>query len=131
MLIGAALAASLAAPLGGSALAEDPPIKRTVLQRSDVPGAEGKEVVMYEALIGPGASSGRHTHPGPETFYVVEGALILEPDGQEPATLRKGESGRNPPEHVHNVKNASATEPARVVAVVVAPKGAPLATPAK
>jgi hypothetical protein len=62
---------------------------------------------------------------------VLEGALILEPDGHDPATLRKGQAGYNPPEHVHNVKNASAAEPAKALAVLVAEKGQPLATPVK
>lgn len=127
------LAAAIAGGLAGSdaARAQDPPVKRTILQRNDLPGAEGKEVIMYEALIAPGAESGRHFHPGPEHFYVLDGAMILEADGHQPATLRKGETGHNPPEHVHNVKNASASEPAKALAVVIAEKGQPLATPVR
>jgi quercetin dioxygenase-like cupin family protein len=133
MLIVAALAAAVAGGLAGSdkVLAQEPPVKRTVIQRNDLPGAKGKEVVMYEALIAPGAESGRHFHPGPEHFYVLEGALVLEADGHEPATLHKGQAGHNPPEHVHNVKNASASEPAKALAVLIAEKGQPLATPVK
>jgi quercetin dioxygenase-like cupin family protein len=110
-------------------LAQQPPIKRTVLQQKDLEGAAGREVVMYIAEIIPGGVAGRHFHPGPELFYVMEGALTLEPEGQAPIVLKKGESGYNSAKAVHNAKNASATETAKVLAVLIGEKGAPLSTP--
>jgi quercetin dioxygenase-like cupin family protein len=112
-------------------LAQQPPIKRTTLQQKDLEGVPGREVVMFVADIVPGGAAGRHFHPGPEFFYVLEGAITLEPDGQPPVTLKKGDSGHNLAKAVHNAKNASTTEPAKVLGVLIGEKGAPLSTPAQ
>jgi quercetin dioxygenase-like cupin family protein len=112
-------------------LAQQPPIKRTVLQQKDIEGVPGREVVMFLAEIIPGGVSGRHLHPGPEFFYVLEGSLTLEPEGQAPITLKKGDSGYNTAKAVHNAKNGSTTETAKVLGVLIGEKGAPLSTPAQ
>jgi quercetin dioxygenase-like cupin family protein len=112
-------------------MAQQAPVTRTTLQQKDIEGVAGKEFVMYVADIIPGGVAGRHSHPGPEVAYVVEGSLIVEPDGQTPLTLKKGDSFHNPAKAVHNAKNGSATEPAKVLVVMIGEKGAPLATPVK
>jgi quercetin dioxygenase-like cupin family protein len=110
-------------------IAQQAPITRTILQQKDLEGTAGREVVMYRAEVAPGAAAGRHYHPGPELIYVLEGSLILEPDGHAPATLKTGESSHMPAKHIHNARNASATEPVKVVVFLVGEKGQPLATP--
>ncbi len=92
-------------------------------------GAAGREVIMYRAEIVPGGVAGRHYHPGPELVYVLEGVLLLEPDGRPPMTLNAGESAHMPAKHIHNAKNASTTQPVKVVVFLVGEKGQPLATP--
>jgi quercetin dioxygenase-like cupin family protein len=104
------------------------PIKRTELLRVDIKEAEGREGVMFVVDLAPGAVAGRHFHPGPEFFYVLEGTVIAEPDGHPPVTLKKGETGHNPTRHVHNAKNGSTSEPARVLVFLLSKKGKPLAT---
>ena len=112
-------------------MAQPAPVTRTTLQQKDIEGAAGKEVIMYIADIIPGGVAGRHFHPGPEVAYVLEGSLIVEPDGQPTLTLKKGDSFHNPAKAVHNAKNGSTTEPAKVVVVMIGEKGAPLSTPVK
>ena len=112
-------------------VAQQQPIKRTILQQKDLEGAPGREVVMYRAEVVPGGVAGRHYHPGPELLYVVEGSLIIEPDGEKSMTLKVGESMHMPPKHIHNAKNASTKAPAKVVVFLVGEKGQPLATPVK
>jgi quercetin dioxygenase-like cupin family protein len=112
-------------------MAQQAPIKRTTLQQKDIEGVAGKEVIMYTAEVTPGGVAGRHFHPGPEVGYVLEGSLVLEPEGQPPMTLKKGESFHNPAKGVHNAKNGSATQPAKVLVVLIGEKGAPLSTPVK
>jgi len=112
-------------------IAEQAPVTRTILQQKDLEGVPGKEIVMFRAELAPGAALGRHYHPGPEMFYVLEGALALELDGQAPVTLKAGESGYSPAKYVHNGKNPSATEPTKLLGFWVAEKGQPLATPVK
>jgi quercetin dioxygenase-like cupin family protein len=109
--------------------AQQQPVTRTILHQKDLEGVAGREVIMYRAEIVPGGAAGRHYHPGPELVYVVEGALLLEPDGQSPITLKAGESAHMPAKHIHNAKNDSTTQPTKVLVFLVGEKGQPLATP--
>jgi quercetin dioxygenase-like cupin family protein len=132
VLLGLIVAATAGGIIGTKVVnAQDQPIKRTELQRSDLVGAEGKEVVVFQAEIAPGAETGRHFHPGPEYLYILEGTMILQPDAHEPMTLTKGQSANNPAKHVHNGKNTSTTEPVKVLGFLISDKGQPLATPVK
>ena len=116
--------------LGHSVLiAQQTPVTRTILQQKDLEGVAGREVIMYRAEAIPGGVAGRHYHPGPELAYVLEGALIIELDGQPPVTLKAGESVHVPAKHLHNARNASTTEPVKVLVFLVGEKGQPLATP--
>jgi quercetin dioxygenase-like cupin family protein len=102
-------------------------IKRTMLQKVDVPGTN-YETVTAIAEIAPGASSGRHTHPGPETGYVIEGEFTLLVDGQPAKALKAGDSYQIPASAVHDVK--SSDKGMKVMAVYIVERGKPLATPA-
>ena len=114
--------------LAGSGIAQDQPIKRTELLRSDMPGVPGKEVVVFVADFAPGAVSVRHHHPGEEIIYQLEGTLLLKPDNGNTITLHKGQIDRSPAGRVHEARNGSATEPDRQLIVLVgADKGQPLA----
>ncbi|MGH8064342.1 MAG: cupin domain-containing protein [Candidatus Entotheonellia bacterium] len=109
--------------------AQQQPVTRMILQQKDLEGIAGREVIMYRAELVSGGVAGRHYHPGPELLYVLEGALILEHDGQAPMTLKAGESAHVPAKHIHNAKNASTTGPVKVLVFLVGEKGQPLATP--
>jgi quercetin dioxygenase-like cupin family protein len=118
--------------LGDRLLGAQPqPIKRTELLKTDVAGMEGKEGIMYIAELAPGAAAGKHTHPGPEFAYVLEGALTLEVEGQAPKTFKAGEAFNNPSKVVHDAKNGSTSAPTKVLVVLIGEKGQPLATPVK
>ena len=125
------LAVGIAVRIIGSHVlnAQPQPVTRTILQQQDLEGVTGKEVIMYRAEVVPGGAAGRHFHPGPELVYVLEGTLILEPDGQPPMTLKAGESAHMPATHIRNAKNTSATAPTKVLVFLVGEKGQPLATP--
>ncbi|MEZ5650039.1 MAG: cupin domain-containing protein [Burkholderiaceae bacterium] len=103
-------------------------IKRTPLQRFAVPGTT-YETVIGLADIAPDVSIGRHTHPGPESGYIMAGGFDLMIDGQPVRTLKAGDSYVVPEHTVHDAK--SGREGARVIATYVIPKGRPLASPAK
>jgi quercetin dioxygenase-like cupin family protein len=111
-----------------SARAQAPtPFKRTVLQQADL-SAPGREVVQALAEVQPGATSGRHTHPGEEIAYVLAGPLVVEIDGKPAKTLQTGEVFLIPAGTVHNARN-SGSGVAKVVATYVIEKGKPVATP--
>jgi quercetin dioxygenase-like cupin family protein len=86
------------------------------------------ETVTAIAEIAPGASSGRHTHPGPETGYVIEGEFTLLIDGQPAKALKAGDSYQIPASAVHDVK--SSDKGMKVMAVYIVERGKPLASPA-
>jgi quercetin dioxygenase-like cupin family protein len=102
-------------------------IKRIPLQRFDVPGA-GYETVIGIAEIAPSVSIGRHTHPGPESGYLLEGSFELIVEGQSPRSLKAGDSYQVPAGAPHDAR--SGPQGARVIATYVVEKGKPLASPA-
>jgi quercetin dioxygenase-like cupin family protein len=103
-------------------------IKRTPLQKFDVPGT-AYETVIGIAEIAPNVTIGRHTHPGPESGYMLEGEMVLMIDGQAEKALRAGDSYQVPAGAVHDAR--SGPKGARVIATYVVEKGKPLASPAK
>jgi quercetin dioxygenase-like cupin family protein len=102
-------------------------IKRTPLQKFDVPGTN-YETVIGMAEIVPNVNVGKHTHPGPESGYVLEGDMTLMIDGQAPQAVKSGESYRIPPGAVHDARTG--TRGAKIIATYVVEKGKPLASPA-
>jgi quercetin dioxygenase-like cupin family protein len=104
------------------------PIKRTLLQRVDVPGSSTMETVTGVAEIMPNVNIGRHTHPGAETGYVIEGTLTLLVDGKPPLALKPGDSYQIPENAIHDAKSGESG--AKIIAVYIVEKGKPLATPA-
>ncbi|SOZ39221.1 cupin domain-containing protein [Cupriavidus neocaledonicus] len=114
--------------MAGSALAQGSGLTRTVVGRADV-SVPGREAVVARLEVAPGAYAGRHTHPGDEISYVMEGEVQLLVDGQSPRTVKAGESFVVPAGIVHDAHNSSSAA-ARVVGVYVVEKGKPLASPA-
>ena len=105
------------------------PITRTLLLKPDVAGIEGKEALVLEVELAPGAVVGKHFHPGHEIGYVLEGSLALEVEG-EPSTIYKaGDTYHIPSEVVHGGKNTSSTDRAKVLVFALFEKGQPPTTP--
>ena len=104
-----------------------PPIKRTPLQKVDIPGSN-MEAITGIAEIAPNVNIGRHTHPGAETGYVMEGELSLLVDGKAPLPLKVGDSYQVPVRAIHDARSGPAG--AKVLAVYIVEKGKPLAEPA-
>ena len=119
-------AAACALALIAAAQAQTPGIKRTILQRTDI---GDREVVLGMAEIAPGGSTGRHTHPGIETGYVLEGSTVLVIDGEKPRVVKAGESFSIPAGKVHDAK-VEGNAPLKVLVTYVVEKGKPLASPA-
>lgn len=117
--------------VGGRALdAQQQPIKRTPLLQTEAVDLEGKEVIVFVAEIAPGASSGKHLHAAShEIGYLLQGAAVFEMEGKPPMEWKAGTPMYIPPKQVHEAKNASATEPLKILGVMVHVKGQPLVTP--
>ena len=125
LVCGAAMAIAMAGTM--AVTAQQTGFTRTPVQQGDlsIPGREGVQAV---ATIQPGAESGRHTHPGEEFGYVLEGTITVEMPGKPTLTKKAGEGFIIPAGTVHNAKNASAAS-ARVLATYIIEKGKPVATP--
>ncbi len=104
-------------------------VKRTPVLTADV-ASPGREAVVVRGEIEPGASAPRHTHPGDEISYVMEGEVELLIDGEAPRVIKAGEAFVVPAGKVHGARNASGAL-TRFVGVYVVEKGKPLATPAR
>ena len=119
----------VALALSGGVIAQQPAFKRTVLQQSDI-STPGREVVQAVADFEPRATPGRHTHPGEEIAYVLEGTFLIEQEGKAAVTLKAGGTFLIPAGTVHNATNTGAGG-GRILATYIVEKGKPLATPAK
>ena len=96
----------------------------------DLPDAPGKEGRMIEVSYPPGARDMVHRHDAHAFVYVLEGQIIMQLKGQPAVTLKAGQTFYEGPNDVHIVgRNASTTEPARFVVVLLKAKGAPILTP--
>ena len=123
LALGAAFGAA-----AGPLFAQASGLSRTLVGKADV-SVPGREAVVARVEVAPGARAGRHTHPGDEISYVMEGEATLLVDGQPPRQVRAGESFVVPAGVVHDAHN-NGTTAARLVGVYVVEKGQPLASPA-
>jgi len=98
---------------------------------TDLADYAGKEVRMVEVSYPPGARDMVHRHNAHALVYVLEGEIVMQLKGKPAVTLKAGQTFYEGPEDVHVVgRNASATQPARFVVVLLKAKGAPVLTPA-
>lgn len=113
---------------GGRALwAQQPGFKRVPLQTQPLT-IPGHEVVQVRGEFEPGASVPKHTHPGEEVGYILEGTVTFELEGKPPMTLKAGDPFFIPAGHVHMAKNTGSGV-AKVLSAYIVEKGKPLATP--
>lgn len=102
------------------------PIKRTPLQKTEYPEGHFTYVMMVE--IAPNATIGRHTHPGIESSYVLDGNLDLVIEGKPSQAFKAGDSFTVPHNAVHGGKVGD--KGLKLIGVYVVDKTKPLATPA-
>ena len=105
----------------------------TALMKQALGDVPGREVVVITLDIPPGGGSAPHRHPGHHIFgYVLEGSYKLKLDQGDEKILTKGQTFYEAPGQLHAVSaNGSATEPAKVLAVIVAESGKPVTVPEK
>jgi quercetin dioxygenase-like cupin family protein len=104
------------------------PVKRTIMQRADVPGTN-LETVYATVEIAAGFKAGRHNHPGVVMLHVLEGDFWLHMDGAAERVLHAGESPTIPDRTIHN--EGATDKPVKLDVVYVVEKGKPLVSPAQ
>jgi quercetin dioxygenase-like cupin family protein len=107
-----------------SAIAQQPAIERTVLRSIDYP--EGYTTVTALIELAPGACAGRHTHPGIDSGYVIQGDFVLKIDGKPEQTFKAGDSFETLPQIPHDGCSVSGN---KLVDTFVIERGKPLASP--
>src|SRR5437763_4778612 len=118
MLLGAA----------GVLFSQNPAIQRTIVHREDV-SVPGREAVIARVELAPQGKAGRHTHPGEEISYVLDGEGEILVEGKPARKVKAGDGFVIPAGAKHDAHNIGST-PLKLVGVYVVEKGKPLATPA-
>jgi len=108
-----------------SAAAQQAGIKRTVLRSIDFPA--GYTTVTAIVELPPGACAGRHTHPGIDSGFVIQGDFVLKVDGKPEQTLKAGDSFESQPLVPHDGCSVSGN---KLIDTWVIERGKPLASPA-
>ena len=111
--------------------AEAPPAKVSPLMAQALANAPGQTLTAVTVNYPPGGKSAAHKHPGGVFVYVISGKVRSQVSTNGPEKIYgPGETFFEPQGSTHLVsENASATEPASILAVFVAPTGATLSTP--
>jgi quercetin dioxygenase-like cupin family protein len=109
-----------------TAQAQSPGIKRTDLQRQDL-SAPGREAVQVRVDIAPGVAFPKHTHPGEEIIYVLEGTLEYQIEDKPPVTLKAGDVLFISAGTVHAARNPGSVTGSELATYIVE-KGKPLLT---
>jgi quercetin dioxygenase-like cupin family protein len=111
-------------------MAQEPAV--TPLMSKDLTDFPGKEVVMITVEFPPGGSDPVHRHDAHGFIYVLEGSVVMQVEGGKEVTLAPGQTFYEGPDDVHVVgRNASTTRPAKLLAILVKDKGAPILVPVK
>ena len=103
--------------------------RRIDLQRHDL-SVPGREVVQTIVELAPGTTAPRHTHPGEEIIYVLEGTWEYTVEGKPPVTLKAGDVLFIPVGTIHSARNVG-TGRAAELATYIVEKGKPLVVLAK
>jgi quercetin dioxygenase-like cupin family protein len=131
LMTGAPVAQVAQGAPGAQATQEAPEAKVTELLSKNLTDLPGKEGVMLTVEYPPGSSDPVHRHYAHAFAYVLEGTIVMQLRGGQEMVLTPGQVFYEGPDDVHVVgRNASRTEPAKFVVVLVKDIGAPVLVPA-
>jgi len=124
------VALTLLCLMTGTAMAQE--AKVTSLMSKDLPESPGKEMLMIIVEHAPGGSNPAHRHNADAMVYMLEGSVVMQVKGGKEVTLIPGQSFYEGPDDVHVVdRNASGTQPAKFLVLLIKDKGAPALVPAQ
>ncbi|WP_027209973.1 cupin domain-containing protein [Burkholderia sp. WSM2232] len=118
--------------LTGAAYAAAPEAIVTPLMTKPLDDYPGKEALMISVTYPPGSVDPVHRHHAHAFVYVLEGSIVMQVKGGKEVTLTAGQTFYEGPNDVHTVgRNASQTQPAKFVVLLLKDKGAPVLVPEK
>lgn len=104
----------------------------TPLMLKDLADVPGKEMLMLSVEYPPGSVDHVHRHDAHALVYVLQGSIVMQVRGGKEVTLGPGQTFYEGPNDVHTVgRNASATEPAKFIVVLLKKKGVDVVLPAE
>ena len=104
----------------------------TALMTKALADFPGKEALLITVDYPPGAVDPVHRHDAHAFVYVLEGSIVMGLKGGQEVTLKPGQTFYEGPDDIHTVgRNASATEPAKFLVLLIKPEGAPAVLPAE
>ncbi|HEX5409198.1 MAG TPA: cupin domain-containing protein [Gemmatimonadaceae bacterium] len=110
--------------------AQEPTV--TPLMTKELTDLPGKELLVLTVQYAPGEADAVHRHNADALVYVLEGSVVEQVKGGKPVTLTAGQTFYEGPDDIHIVgRNASKTQPAKILAILVKKKGAPPVIPVK
>jgi quercetin dioxygenase-like cupin family protein len=122
----------VAGALIGVARAAAPEAVVTPLMTKPLDDYPGKEALMITVTYPPGSVDPVHRHHAHGFIYVLEGSIVMQVKGGKEVTLTPGQTFYEGPDDVHTVgRNASQTQPAKFVVLLLKDKGAPVLVPEK
>jgi quercetin dioxygenase-like cupin family protein len=130
-IIGMALVLALGSlPISSVRAADSAVVTPLMLKElTDIPG---KEMLMITVDYPPGAVDPVHRHDAHAFIYVLQGSIVMQVRGGKEVTLGPGQSFYEGPNDVHTVgRNASTTEPAKFIVVLLKRKGVDVVLPAE
>ena len=120
------------ARIRGSNRRRSAPLDSEIVVANIIRRLSGWSLTAVEVSYGPGEESGAHRHPGLTIAYVLEGSIRSKVGDAAEQTYTAGQMFIEAPEQVHAVsRNASNTESAKLLAILLTRKGAVLTTPVK
>jgi quercetin dioxygenase-like cupin family protein len=124
------VALALLCLMSGTGMAEES--KVTSLMSKDLTDNPGREALMITVEHAPGGSNAVHRHNAHAFVYVLEGSVVMQVKGGPQVTLTPGQTFYEGPDDVHVVdRNASGTQPAKFLVLLIKDKGAPALVPAQ
>jgi quercetin dioxygenase-like cupin family protein len=114
--------------VSANAGAQGPGVTAKPLLKTTLSDDTTKEASMMLVEFSPGSTTGRHTHPGDEYIFVLQGTFELSIESRETRRLSTGDAFHTPRGLVHENRNVGDT-PARVVITLILDKGKPFVQP--
>lgn len=102
-------------------------VKRTIVQKTELPDSKYVSILVI-AEIPAGVTVARHTHPGIESTYVLDGEAELLVHGQPARTIKTGDGFQVPPEVPHSARTGE--KATKLVITYTVEKDKPIASPA-
>lgn len=118
----------------GSAQAAPEGVQETVIVKKDISEYARSDMALTVRRLefSPGFVGKKHRHPGPVVVCVLDGSLEIELEGASPKTYERGQCFAEEPHQLHLYsRNASKTEPVRVISFILSRNGEPLSQPEK